>query len=133
MNSEEEYKTYIRKLVTLFERNQNPIERGFNFTKRLQLPRETVDNFALALRELSSKCSFTADEVNGRLNDQFMAGVSDKALQCKLLQEPTDSLAESLVVARRFEAARSPQVIIAEDRDRSKPKQDVTTISSSEE
>ena len=130
-DSEEDYNTYIRKLVTLFERNQNPVGRRFNFTKRLQLPGETVDNFALALRELSSKCSFTADEVNGRLNDQFMAGVSDKALQCKLLQEPTDSLAESLVVARRFEAARSAQVIIAEDRDRSKPKQDFRTISSS--
>ena len=57
---------------------------------------------------------FSIKEVNGRLNDQFIAGVTDKSLQCKLLQDPLTSLEESLVVARRYEAAKSAQISITE-------------------
>ena len=113
--SEEGFKAYMEKLILLFERNQNPVERRFNFSRRVQLPGESVDNFAIALRELASKCSFSINEVNGRLNDQFIAGVTDKSLQCKLLQDPLASLEESLVVARRYEAAKSAQATITEN------------------
>ena len=101
------YTSYIEKLIAVYEKNQNPVEHRFNFAKRTQLTGETVDHFASALRELASKCSFRDDEVYGTLNDQFIAGVEDRSLQCKLLQETTANLEQSLVIARRFEVAKS--------------------------
>ena len=103
--TEERYKAYMEKLESLFERNQNSVER-------VQIPGETVENFAIALHDLASKCSFTMDEVNVLRNGQFNGGVIDKSLQCKLLQDPLTRIEDSLVVARRYEAAKFAQATI---------------------
>ena len=54
------------------------------------------------------------DETNGHINDQFIAGLTDKSLHCKLLQDPLATLEESLAVARRYEAAKSAQATLSE-------------------
>ena len=132
-DSEGNYKSYIEKLIAVFEKNQNPVERRFNLAKRTQLFGETVDHFASALRELASKCSFRDDEVDGRLNDQFIAGVEDGSLQCKLLQETTTDLEQSLVIARRFEAAKSAQATLIGQTMKQQQKHEIKVVSTNKE
>ena len=75
--------------------------------KRVQEVGESVDSFAINLRELGSKCGFRGEEYNHRLVDQFILGLRDRATQNKLLQEPPTDLDAALFVARRFEAANA--------------------------
>ncbi len=102
---ENAYKDWIVKLKVLFERNQTATEKRYNFHRREQEPGESVDSYAVSLREARAKCGFLGDEYSSRLVDQFILGLRDKATQNKLLQEPPNSLDDALLIARRFEAA----------------------------
>ena len=102
-----DWETFVDCLKTLFERNQTGTEKRYSFHKRVQQPDESVDSFALTLRELGSKCGFNGEEYNHHLVDQFILGLRDRSTQNKLLQEPPVDLDAALFVARRFGAANS--------------------------
>ena len=104
---ENAYETWVKQLKSLFERNQTLTEKRHNFHRRTQEPGETVDSFAVALREFGAKCGFQGDEYTNRLVDQFILGMKDLPTQNKLLQEPPATLEEAVLIARRFEAANS--------------------------
>ena len=91
------------------------MERRFLFTRRVQISDKSVDSFASGLREIAAKCQFLPAELQSRLVDQFINGVTDRSLQCKLLQEPPGSLDEAILIARRYEAAKSAQLTIQEN------------------
>ncbi len=101
------WKDWIELLKTLFERNQTITEKRYYFNKRMQNVGESVDSYAIALREFGSKCGFKGEEYSSRLVDQFILGLKDRATQSKLLQEPPNTLDEAVLTARRFEAANS--------------------------
>eukprot|EP00794_Sanderia_malayensis_P014625 gene14625-16140_t len=101
------YDTWITQLKALFERNQTLTEKRHNFHRRTQEPGESVDSFAVALREFGAKCGFQGEEYTNRLVDQFILGMKDRPTQNKLLQEPPESLEDAVLIARRFEAANS--------------------------
>ena len=101
------YKNWIKQLSSLFERNQTLTEKRHNFHRRTQEPGESVDSFAVALREFGAKCGFQGEEYTNRLVDQFILGMRDRPTQNKLLQEPPGTLEDAVLVARRFEAANS--------------------------
>ena len=107
VEGENAYKTWIKQLKALFERNQTLTEKRHNFHRRAQEPGESVDSFAVALREFGAKCGFQGEEYTNRLVDQFILGMKDRPTQNKLLQEPPDFLEDAVLIARRFEAANS--------------------------
>ena len=104
---EDSWNEFINKLKVLFERNQTDTEKRYNFNRRVQEPGETVDSFAVALREFGSKCGFTGAEYSHRIVDQFILGLRDRSTQSKLLQEPPENIDAALLIARRFEAANA--------------------------
>ncbi|CAB4041792.1 Hypothetical predicted protein [Paramuricea clavata] len=112
---ENAYKDWIGKLKSLFERNQTATEKRYNFHRREQEPGESVDSYAVSLREAGARCGFHGDEYSSRLVDQFILGLSDKATQNKLLQEPPNSLDDALLIARRFEAANATMKTLARE------------------
>ena len=69
-----DWETFVDCLKTLFERNQTGTEKRYSFHKRVQQPDESVDSFALTLRELGSKFGFNGEEYNHRLAEQFILG-----------------------------------------------------------
>ena len=95
-----------------FEKNTTITEKRYNFAKRVQGPGESVDYFAISLREHAAKCNFQGDEFENRLLDQCIVGLKDLSIQSTLLQEPQDTLDKALDVARRFDTARSTVGII---------------------
>ena len=107
LGEQETWTGFVNRLTVLFERNQTDTAKRYDFNRRIQGKGETVDSFAVALREFGSKCGFTGDEYNHRLVDQFILGLRDRSTQNKLLQEPPENLDAALFVARRFEAANS--------------------------
>ena len=112
---ERRYEQLVDELRILFERNETLTEKRYNFHKRTQAVGETVDSFAIGLREYGAKCGFQGNEYNNRMVDQFILGLADKLTQTRLLQEPPDTLDGALVIARRFEAARSTMQTLRQD------------------
>ncbi len=105
-NEDVTFKCSISELQKLFEKSQSPVERRFNFAMRVKIPDESIDTFSSSLREIAAKCQFSTYELQSRLIDQFINGVRDRNLQCKLLQEPPKTFDEAILIARRYEAAR---------------------------
>ena len=106
-DGESPFDTWGKEIATRFEKNQTATERRSTFSKRIQLPGETVDAYSVSLRELAAKCDFHGSEYDNRLLDQFILGLQDKGTQNRLLQEPPSTVDEAIVVARRYEAAKS--------------------------
>ena len=112
---DEQFGTWIGELRKFFEKTQSPVERRFHFTRRVQISDESIDSFRSGLLEIAAKFQFLPAELQSRLIDQFINGVTDRSLQCKLLQEPPGSLDEAILIGRRYEAAKSAQSTIVEN------------------
>lgn len=69
------------------------IGERFQFYQRCQKPKESIAEFAAALRRLSIRCEFGAF-LNEALRDRFVCGMWSEAIQKKLLAE------DGLTVAR---------------------------------
>ena len=110
---ENAYKNWTERLKLLFERNQTATEKRYNFHQRVQHLGESVNSYALALREAGAKCGFRGDEYASRLVDQFILGLNDRTTQTKLLQDPPSNLDDALKIARRFEAANATMQTLA--------------------
>ena len=106
-DGESPFDNWGKEITTRFEKNQTATERRYTFSKRIQLPGETADAYSVSLRELAAECDFHGSEYNNRLLDQFILGLQDKGTQNRLLQEPPSTVDEAIVVARRYEAAKS--------------------------
>ena len=107
LGEQETWTGFVNRLTVLFERNKADTAKRYDFNRRIQGKGETVDSFAVALREFGSKCGFTGDEYNHRLVDQFILGLRDRSTKNRLLQEPPENLDVALFIARRCEAANS--------------------------
>ena len=127
---ENAYKDWIGKFKVLFERNQTATEKRYNFHRREQQPDESVDSYAVSLREAGAKCGFRGDEYSSRLVDQFILGLRDKSTQNKLLQEPPKSLDDALLIARRFEAANATMKTLAREATEKFSKTTIGSVSS---
>ena len=101
------WKDWIVQLKSLFECNQTSTEKKYNFNRRMQEPGESIDSYAVSLKEFGARCGFTAEDYSHRIIDQFILGIKDLATQNKLLQEPPKTIDEAVSVARRLEAANA--------------------------
>ena len=104
---EETWTGFINRLTILFERYHTDTAKRYDFNQRIQEKGETVDSFAVALREFDSKCGLIGDEYSHRLVDQYILGFRDRSAKNKLLLEPSENLDGALFIARQFEAANS--------------------------
>ena len=85
VEGEDAYLNWVNKLLKpLFERNQTATEKRYDFHRREQQPGESVNSYALSLREAGEKCGFSGDEYSGRLVDQFIPGLRNRGTQSKL-------------------------------------------------
>ena len=130
VEGENAYENWIKRLQSLFERNQTATEKRYNFHRREQEPGESVDSYGVSLREAGAKCGFQGDEYSSRLVDQFILGLRDKATQNKLLQEPPNSLDDALLIARRFEAANATMKTLAREATEKFSKTTIGSVSS---
>ncbi|CAB4044153.1 Hypothetical predicted protein, partial [Paramuricea clavata] len=111
---ENAYKDWIVKL-NRYLKGIRLLRKRYNFHRREQEPGESVDSYAVSLREAGARCGFHGDEYSSRLVNQFILGLRDKATQNKLLQEPPNSLDDALLIARRFEAANATMKTLARE------------------
>src|SRR5258705_12094367 len=69
------------------------------------MPGESISDYLTHLRKLSEHCQFA--DLNDRLRDQFVAGISDDNLQRRLLEEQDNlSFDTALKIAVTFETAK---------------------------
>ncbi|XP_064464259.1 uncharacterized protein LOC135375498 [Ornithodoros turicata] len=80
----DEYETALRTLDAYFATTINVVTERHNFRRRTQLPGESIDDFVLALRELSASCNFGA-QTEDNLRDQFVQGVYSQQIRGRLL------------------------------------------------
>jgi hypothetical protein len=75
------------------------------FTRYQQRPGESVSLFVSTSSELAAECNFPADQIDSRVNDQFIACCHNDRIREQLLKEPDDwtldLLLETAVTAER--------------------------------
>ena len=89
----------------------NVIYERFKFNNRSQTPDESVDAYAAALRAMAATCNFgnLRDEL---IRDKIVCGISNIAVQQKLLQEPKLTLNRCLDIARSAETTTAQLKVI---------------------
>ncbi|KAF2888201.1 hypothetical protein ILUMI_17972, partial [Ignelater luminosus] len=109
-------KTYS-ELVTLIENHLCPqpnecIEQH-KFLSRMQAANETIAQYTVALRKLSSTCNFVCPEPTCKksiaqvfLQAQFIRGLSDPTIREKLLQEKDLTFGNATKIALALEASK---------------------------
>ena len=105
--ADNDYTKTKKILANYFGPKQHYLVSRKKFHDRIQLPGETVDDYVVALRELSVTCKFANTE--DAIRDQFIACTSVPSITEKLLQPRNQdmSLPEILQYARDVEQARA--------------------------
>ncbi len=108
-------KQSIDKILDLWQAycigETNIIYERFKFNNRNQTPDESVDNYAIYLRSLASKCTFGGlrDEL---IRDRIFCGISNIKVQQKLLQQPKLTLTRYIDIARSSERTTAQLKVI---------------------
>lgn len=82
----------------------NQTYERYKFNTRTQAPHESVDDFYVALLELSKNCSYGNLEAS-LIRDRLVVGIKDNACRKKLIQEKNLTLQRCLDIVRSTEAA----------------------------
>src|SRR5258705_8234455 len=100
------YPDVVERMRTHFSPAPSFIVQRCRFHRRLQLPGESITDYLTNLRKLAEHCQFA--NLNDRLRDQLVAGISDDKLKCRLLEEQDKlSFETALKIAVTFETAKS--------------------------
>lgn len=104
-----DYKKLVAALTRRFAAATGEAELRFQLGQRCQRVTETLDEFADALIDLTSRAYPEMDPSMrmGLARDRFIAGVRAEHIQERLLQEDPKSLEEARTTAKRLEAARA--------------------------
>ena len=102
--SEKTFEQLTAILTTHFSRPPSEVIQRFRFHSRTRQAGESVSSFVAALRKLSEHCNF-ADELKKDLRDRIVAGISDEAIQRKLLSEALLTYEKAVQVAQGVETA----------------------------
>src|SRR5258705_8468174 len=99
------YDDVVQRMGAHFSPAPSFIVQRCRFHRRLQQPGESISDYLTHLRKLSEHCQFA--DLNDRLRDQFVAGISDDNLQRRLLEEQDNlSFDTALKIAVTFETAK---------------------------
>ena len=98
----------LAELLELLQKHYAPkpliIAERFRFYRHCQKPGEPVADFLAELRRLSIRCEF-GDFLDQALRDRLVCGVTNPALQKRLLSEASLTLTKALELAQGMEAA----------------------------
>ncbi|XP_058443389.1 uncharacterized protein LOC131425461 [Malaya genurostris] len=81
----------IQKLKARFDKTESDLIQRFKFNNRVQLPDESVEDFVLSIKLQAEFCQF-GNFKEAAVRDRIIAGVRDRALQQRLLNEETLTL-----------------------------------------
>ena len=87
-----------------FEPKRAIIAERYHFHKRNQAVGESIADYDVALRKLATNCKF-GDYLEDALRDRFVCGLSNEAIQRRLLSEPDLTLTKAMDLAQAMEAA----------------------------
>ena len=94
-----------RQLTSHFKPKTLKISERFRFYKRNQLRGENVANYLAELRRLALTCEFGNFLIEA-LCDKLVCGLTDEAIQCRLLAEADLPLTKALTLAQIMETAK---------------------------
>lgn len=80
------YADIVSKLKARLDKVEPDVIQRAQFNSRIRQPGETLEDFVLALKLQAEFCSF-GDFKNMAIRDRIVAGINDKALQQRLLNE----------------------------------------------
>ena len=98
------YRALVKLLTEHYRPTPSQTVQRFKFHSRSRKPGESVANFVAELRALAEFCNF-GSSLEAMLRDQFVCGISDSAIQRRLLGEVPLSLEKALQLAQGMETA----------------------------
>ncbi|KAI4895153.1 hypothetical protein NFI96_009265 [Prochilodus magdalenae] len=98
------YKELSEKLSAHYKPKPLVIAERFRFQKRNQLENETVSEYMVALKQLSTHCDF-GNHLDEALRDRFVSGLKAEAIQRKLLAERALTFKSACEIALSMEMA----------------------------
>ncbi|KAI4881013.1 hypothetical protein NFI96_011262 [Prochilodus magdalenae] len=98
------YKELNEKLSAYYKPKPLVIAERFRFQKRNQLENETVSEYMVALKQLSTHCDF-GNHLDEALRDRFVSGLKAEAIQRKLLAERALTFKSACEIALSMEMA----------------------------
>ena len=101
--SEKEYDELVAKLSQHYSPTPSEIVQRFKFHSRFRKPGESVATYVSELRSLAEFCNF-GSTLEVMLRDRIVCGISDDAIQRRLLTEPGLTYKKSLEIAQNLEA-----------------------------
>lgn len=108
------YDEMIRKLKSRLDKTETDFIQRVKFNNRVQLPNESVEDFILAVKLLAEFCGFENFK-NSAIRDRIVAGVRDKSLQQRLLNEDNPTLETVEKVVATWEIATNNAVSLNTD------------------
>lgn len=100
------YQQLCDALKAHYTPKSNRTAERFRFQNRKQQDGETIQDFLAALKDCSLKCEFGAD-LNSRLVDGFVHGISNSVIQKKLLAKSDLNLEKAIKIATAIEQANA--------------------------
>ncbi|KAI4476836.1 hypothetical protein M0804_013280 [Polistes exclamans] len=102
------YDVLVSHLQNLYAFLHGEHAANYRFFIRDQLPQEPVQDYVLALRKLSSKCS-SVYKTNDYLKTRFIDGLFDKETKTLLENDESMSFAIAVAIAKQRELAKNKQ------------------------
>lgn len=102
--AEVEYEDMVSKLRARFDKTESDLIQRLKFNNRVQQPDETAEDFVLSVKLQAEYCAF-GDFKSSAIRDRVVAGVRDRLLQQKLLNEETLTLEMAEKIITTWEMA----------------------------
>lgn len=109
--SEISYDDMIAKLRARFDKTESDLIQRLKFNNRVQQPDESAEDFVLSVKLQAEYCSFDNFK-SFAIRDRIVAGVRDRALQQKLLNEEklTLEMAEKIITTWEMAGANAKSI-----------------------
>ena len=104
--AEVEYEDMVSKLRARFDKTESDLIQRLKFNNRVQQPDETAEDFVLSVKLQAEYCAF-GDFKSSAIRDRVVAGVRDRLLQQKLLNEETLTLEMAEKIITTWEMAEA--------------------------
>lgn len=98
------YEDMVAKLRTRIDKTESDLIQRLKFNNRTQQPDETVEDFVLSVKLQAEFCSFEGFK-DVAIRDRILAGVRDKSLRERLLNEEKLTLATAEKIIATWELA----------------------------
>lgn len=98
------FEEIVERATKHFNPKPSPIVKRYEFNTRKQEEGETVATFVAALRKIAEYCEY-GSVLDDMLRDRVVCGIHNKAVQRRLLQEPSLTFEKALEMALAAETA----------------------------